>query len=168
MDASALAQAAVRFAVPARGVNNAVCGITLKYPGREHRPATGALHMSAEEADIPETHFDERDLRRRLCDDDTLLSETMQLFLDGVQGSRVAKLRDALAQNDMERLRKEAHSLRGVALTISAPRLAALCATLEARARRGDAGGLCELTGDIEAEHACVYQLITRHAAGIA
>ncbi len=108
---------------------------------------------------VAETHFDDEDLRRRLGDDPELMADAMQMFLAGAPG-RVEQMRAAAAGGDYESLRKLAHSLRGVALTISAPRLARLTTELEQQTREARPDGLSERISDIEEEYACVRQAV--------
>jgi HPt (histidine-containing phosphotransfer) domain-containing protein len=63
--------------------------------------------------------------------------EILQLWFDNL-GPTLDLLRHALAEDDRPALVAAAHTLRGSAANVGAARLAAVCAELEAGARRGD------------------------------
>jgi len=107
-----------------------------------------------------ETHFDDEELRQRLGGDRKLFADTLRMFL-AAPSHRADEMREAAVSGDAGRLTKLAHSLRGVALTISAPRLAELAAALEERARAGEIGDAAERIGQIEEEYVIVRQAVS-------
>jgi CheY-like chemotaxis protein len=58
---------------------------------------------------------------------------------------RLRELRAAVERGDTDEVRNLAHKLKGSALTLAAGKMAALCSTLEDRARRGSLEGATEL-----------------------
>ena len=75
-----------------------------------------------------------RDLPGEGADD--LLGELIILFAQEAP-PRIAKLCDALQQNDAKRVMQVAHSLKGSSANLGATRMAALCNELEQRGRVG-------------------------------
>jgi HPt (histidine-containing phosphotransfer) domain-containing protein len=103
----------------------------------------------------PVVHFNYDELLRRLGGDRELVSDALSLFLTGPQ-DRFVQMRGALARGDLTNLTKLAHTVRGVALTISAPLLAKLSQDLEAAARASDAVSVVGLITMCEGEHSAV------------
>ena len=66
-----------------------------------------------------------------------VVGEIVELFLLDVPG-RLATLQRALDDRRGETVHREAHGLKGSALSIGATRLAAVCAAIEHAARQGD------------------------------
>lgn len=74
----------------------------------------------------------------QLDSDHELLSELLALFrVEGCQ--QIKTLCEAVQENDSDKLRKNAHMLKGSSLTLGASRMAALCNTLETHGREGKA-----------------------------
>lgn len=95
---------------------------------RSHAPAATAEAPKAELAD-----FQPAEMLRRLGGDKEIIDEALKMFLEGP--TRVEDMRSALAKGDFTALTKLAHTVRGVALTVSATRLASAATSLEVSAR---------------------------------
>ncbi|HEX2043948.1 MAG TPA: Hpt domain-containing protein [Acidimicrobiales bacterium] len=79
------------------------------------------------------------------------LVEACDLFLDGVP-SRVAGIRDTLAERRFEDAGRGAHTLRGSAGAFGARRLSALTVTLERLCLEGDTAGATAVLDEMETE----------------
>ncbi len=83
-----------------------------------------------------EMRFDEAALLAQLAGDRELYADTLRLFLDTAPERR-AQIATALEQGALERLAVLCHTVKGVALTIAAPRLKQHADELEQLAREG-------------------------------
>jgi HPt (histidine-containing phosphotransfer) domain-containing protein len=107
-------------------------------------------------------HFDAGELTERLGGDQEILQEALAIFLESVE-PRVRELKDALSAGNRELLRKLGHTVRGVALTVSAPELVRLGSMLEASSREGSDDELAALVEQLVAEHAVVSAQVRTH-----
>ncbi|MGE0040523.1 MAG: Hpt domain-containing protein [Vicinamibacterales bacterium] len=80
-----------------------------------------------------------------------VLAEVLELFLEDAP-ARVAAIEAAAAAGDTRGLERAAHGLKGSAGNIGALGLQAICKTLEACGREGDAGPVPALIADMGAE----------------
>ncbi|MGC8638505.1 MAG: response regulator [Isosphaeraceae bacterium] len=88
-------------------------------------------------------------LRERCLGDPRLVQNVLQTLLDSVSGP-ISGLDEGLAAGDSERVRKSAHSLKGLLLTIGADEEAVTCRELEQAARYSDFQRARELTGTVQ------------------
>ncbi|MBD3242905.1 MAG: response regulator, partial [Chitinivibrionales bacterium] len=130
------------------------------YLSKPYRPAQvlslmqrhyGVVTNPGDPSTAPERHFDEDELRERLGDDPEILAEALRLFVETAD-TKIQDMRRASASADFGLLAKAAHSIRGIALTISAPRLAHMSEHLETECRRNACAEPTELVHDITAE----------------
>jgi HPt (histidine-containing phosphotransfer) domain-containing protein len=77
------------------------------------------------------------DMRRRLGDDDELISDLLDLFLEDYP-ARIDAIADAIKSGDAVAARRAAHSLKGSASNVSAYRVVEAAAVLESSAERGE------------------------------
>lgn len=84
--------------------------------------------------------IDWEDLRHRLCGDEALIADVIAMFVDDCP-AQLEAIKAAVDARDLERIRKTAHVLKGVAANLSARDLVAAAQTLE----RLGAGGLAQV-----------------------
>jgi PAS domain S-box-containing protein len=80
------------------------------------------------------------------------LAEVVDAFLADAPGL-IASLRNSLERQDMEELRRAAHTLKSNGSTLGAAAFAELCRTVEQRAKDGRLEGVSELVDGIEQEY---------------
>ncbi|MBI2149529.1 MAG: Hpt domain-containing protein [Acidobacteria bacterium] len=101
-----------------------------------------------------ETHEDTIDLRalgERVGGSTELLSEILQIFLENYPEA-IAKVREAVALHDAQRLEKAAHGFRGYLVSFHAKRAAAAALDLETMARRGEMANVEETFARLQRE----------------
>jgi PAS domain S-box-containing protein len=81
--------------------------------------------------------FDKDDLIRRLMGDENLLRSILAGFIKGMP-KYLAAIRDGLAQQDAEALRRSAHTLKGSAANVGAHALSAVAQQIEQAGAAGD------------------------------
>jgi two-component system sensor histidine kinase/response regulator len=96
--------------------------------------------------------------------DAELLSELSTMFLDDAS-SRLAALREAVEEGDARAVERVAHTLKGAAGNMGAPRMAAICAELENVGASGDLERAAELLGRLEEEFGRVRPALEAEAA---
>lgn len=104
-------------------------------------------------------HFDQVRLMARLGDDREVMYEALGIFLESAPG-RIQQLRSVVGSDDTDTLAKLGHTIKGVGLTVSAPRLSALGVELEAQCRRADRSRLDAVVDDVCAEYERVCSLV--------
>jgi len=88
--------------------------------------------------------FDHAGLLRRLCDDEDLVSEIIESYLQEVP-QQISLLEGALAREDMDAAVLISHRLKGSSANVGACALQKVFGSLESAARKGckeEAGGL--------------------------
>lgn len=95
--------------------------------------------------------IDRKELLARLDDDTELLAELVDLFLEDLP-ARMQGMREALAEDDVERLHELAHALKGSVGNLAATRAMAAATTLNKLARAGEREGLKEAVDRFEAD----------------
>jgi HPt (histidine-containing phosphotransfer) domain-containing protein len=85
--------------------------------------------------------IDLRDMRRRLGDDDALIADLFEMFLEDT-GLRLATIRTAVDERRLDTVRRAAHALKGSAGNVSAFAVVDAAAALEHVAERGEADSL--------------------------
>ena len=104
-------------------------------------------------------HVDEDviiELREIMDDEFDILLET---YL-GDAATKLDMIESALEQNDREKLRESAHSLKGSSSNIGALPLSGLCANLEYLARENQIGEARKIIGGVRAEYERVKSLL--------
>lgn len=74
---------------------------------------------------------------------------------------RISALRDALAAQDADTVRKTAHSFKGSSSNIGAAQLAQLCMVIEDSAHKGQLAGLDSMLDEVEQEFVAVRQSLS-------
>ena len=74
--------------------------------------------------------MDVRDALHRLGDDEDLLRDIVQIFLEDVPGM-IERIHKAIAEKDVNSLQRAAHSLKGLTATLSAHEVVSAAAQLE-------------------------------------
>ena len=82
---------------------------------------------------------------------EAMVKEVVEVFLQDAP-VRMEDARKALDQGDFENLMRAAHILKGSSSSLGAKRLAALCAELEKRAKRGSIEGSEEIMARLQTE----------------
>lgn len=80
-----------------------------------------------------------------------LMAELLRCFAADAP-VQLARLRAAISDLNMETVQSAAHTLKGSAATLGAPRVVSACTTLEAAVREGEEGVLPTLLGRLEGE----------------
>ncbi len=117
-------------------------------------------HMSmGREGEEKSMRFDKTDLLERLAGDRELYVDTLCLFLDTSEQRR-AEVAQAIERVELERLAVLCHTTKGVALTISAPRLKQYAEHLEQTAREGKDEEIGGLASAFLAEYDALVKLL--------
>lgn len=95
------------------------------------------------------TVLDESTFAVRFDHDSDMMLIALETYLDGWE-SLLAPMDAALSSGDVNSLARQAHSIRGVAATISGEALAALAGDIERRARSGHADGLADALSQLK------------------
>jgi HPt (histidine-containing phosphotransfer) domain-containing protein len=106
------------------------------------------------------SHLDQnavQELRGIMGSDFALLVQTF--IRDSAQ--RIESIRAGANTGDADQLRRAAHSFKGSAANMGAPRLADLCRALEELGRLGDASGAYPLVDDLVIEYGAVERELT-------
>lgn len=90
-----------------------------------------------------------KELRQVMGEDFQSLIETFERDSE----MRIDAIREAVATADPDAIRRTAHSFKGSASNMGAPRLTRLCRALEELGRNGQSAGGVELLGQIETEY---------------
>jgi len=101
--------------------------------------------------------FDRADALSRIADDEELLATLLEMFRGDYPGY-VTEIEEALAAQDMQRLLRTAHTLKGVLATFSARRAEALARELEHRAKAGDGGACAALLPQVKTQVDAFFQ----------
>jgi HPt (histidine-containing phosphotransfer) domain-containing protein len=124
---------------------------------------------SAKEPAVQARQHVDMQLVAEITDGDPILTEN--LLRDFVASSRadLAELAVAVAECDLERIRRPAHRLKGASLIVGADRLADLAKQLEHRAAHGVAGWdeLRTLVADAKIQLATIDRLIVRPSSDL-
>jgi len=93
--------------------------------------------------------IDLKDVLERVQDDKELLDELFDIYQEDFVIKRKA-LGEAIAANDIGKVKEVAHSMKGSSGNISAKPLYAACLKLETLAKEGKTDGMQEVTVDID------------------
>ncbi len=104
--------------------------------------------------------LDLEELRQRLDNDEELVAEIVELFLDDTP-RQIAALEDALARADGEVVRERAHTLKGTAANMGATELRETAGRMEEAARDGRLGEATELVDSIHRDFAKLRKALT-------
>ena len=74
---------------------------------------------------------------------------------------RIELIRQAVVSEDVDAVRRAAHSFKGSAGNMGARRLTRLCRALEELGRNGEISGGYELLGEIEVEYQQVFRILS-------
>jgi two-component system sensor histidine kinase/response regulator len=126
-------------------------------------PEETALAGECHGAPLASDVFDQAALLARIEGDETLLRELVGLFLDDTP-QRLDHIRDAFVNNDLKRLERIAHTLKGSVGNLCAYRAYETAKRLERLAQIGEERRIMEALTDLEMEmahlqlvlHACV------------
>ncbi len=108
---------------------------------------------------MPDQHLDLdslNELKGIMGDEFSLLVETFTN--DSIV--RIEGIQEAVKANDPEAIRRAAHSFKGSAGNMAAPRLTALCRSLEEMGYNGIVDGCQEILDDIKDEYAQVKEAL--------
>jgi HPt (histidine-containing phosphotransfer) domain-containing protein len=93
--------------------------------------------------------FDKEVLLEWLGGDDSPIPEFVEMFVDNVS-VYLEKLVAAIAVGDIEQTRIQAHTIKGAAANISAPKIHAIASGIELMAKSGLIDGAAEPLHDLE------------------
>lgn len=98
---------------------------------------------------MSEKIIDLKDVLERVQDDKELLVELLDIYQEDFVIKRKA-LGDAIAANDIPRIKEVAHSMKGASGNISAKPMFAACLKLESLAKEGKTDGMQEVATAID------------------
>ena len=98
-------------------------------------------------------------LKERVGGDTQLLGEIVELFLNEYPPV-MARVKDAVASGDSERLERSAHSLRGFLLNLQAERASSAALELEIKGRRSDCVDTDKVLSKLEQEIGLVVAVL--------
>lgn len=93
--------------------------------------------------------FDREALLKRIGGNEALCDELVSIFIERAP-AQIERLRDFLNQRDADRVKIEAHSLKGMAVNLSAVRFSGIAAEIETTAGKGDLSGAPNLVRQLE------------------
>jgi len=96
--------------------------------------------------------FDYDDFMERMDGDMDLLKEVIEIFLEDAP-SLVGALRLAILGGDKDAMERAAHTLKGAAANISAKGLQSLSANMQEIIKKGEAGDIEKLLGNMETHY---------------
>jgi HPt (histidine-containing phosphotransfer) domain-containing protein len=85
------------------------------------------------------------------------------MFLESIEAC-LPKLEQAISEEDLEAVRKVAHTLKGVSGNIGADRIHSVVLEMGARARAGDMGGLRTMLAELHGEYDLFRAEVNRDA----
>ena len=103
------------------------------------------------ESTVNAAPMDAEEMRRQLGNDDALVAEVIELFLEDCP-VRMAALATAIDVRDAAMVRRAAHAIKGSASNFFASRVVETAAALEMLADGGDLTGVDELAGRLDTE----------------
>lgn len=116
------------------------------------RPFRKGLGMQGNsESTVAAAPMNVEEMRRQLGDDDALVAEVIQLFLDDCP-VRMAALATAIDARDAATVRRAAHAIKGGASNFFASGVVKAAAALEMLAAGGDLTGVDELAARLDTE----------------
>jgi HPt (histidine-containing phosphotransfer) domain-containing protein len=95
--------------------------------------------------------FDLSDMRRRLGDDETLIVDLLNMFLESC-ATQLTGVRGAVESRQADAVRKAAHTFKGAAANLSATRIKAAAAALEEAGEQGQTADFDRLFAALAAE----------------
>ncbi len=98
---------------------------------------------------MSEEIIDLKDVLERVQDDKELLNELLDIYQEDFLIKRKA-LGEAIAGNDIPKIKEVAHSMKGASGNISAKPLYAACLKLESLAKEGKTDGMQEVAESID------------------
>ena len=105
--------------------------------------------------------FDQKFLLDRLDGDEQLFKEIVKTFLDDAP-LQVEKLKQALMEENLNQLEKQAHSLKGAAMNIGGNALQAIAFEVELSGKKGDLKRTQELIPRLEKEFTRLQKALSR------
>lgn len=95
--------------------------------------------------------FNRSALLARIGGHGEMVQRFVGMFLESIEAC-LPKLEEAVSTEDLEAVRKVAHTLKGVSGNIGADRIHAVVLDMGARARAGDVGGLRTMLAELHGE----------------
>jgi HPt (histidine-containing phosphotransfer) domain-containing protein len=93
--------------------------------------------------------FDKEALMARLCDDEELANEVLDVFLEDTP-HQIESLRAAQRAGDVELIARQGHTIKGASSNISALRLKEIAYDIEQAGKQGELDRVSELLGMLE------------------
>jgi two-component system, sensor histidine kinase and response regulator len=111
--------------------------------------------------------MDAKDALQRLGQDEELLTEIIQIYLED-SPAMLQAIHDAVTQADARSLQRAAHSLKGLSATLSAQPVATAAYRLEQMGATGNlseaAAAVAQIEERVEELNAAVREFLKRHA----
>mgnify|MGYP002338727415 CR=1 FL=1 len=126
-------------------------------PGREDK-AESIFHASQDLQDV----FHEKEALERLDNDATLLQEILEQLVQEMP-QRLEGIKNSLQNGDVQSAYRYAHSIKGMAGTISAPRLQDAAFRMESMGATGGLSRMQELMPELEKELQTLQQVLERY-----
>jgi len=93
--------------------------------------------------------FNREALLKRIGGNEALCDELVSIFIERVP-AQIERLKEFLNQKNAERVKIEAHSLKGMAINLSAVRFSGIAAEIETTAGKGNLSEVPDLAGKLE------------------
>ena len=126
-------------------------------PGREDK-AESIFHASQDLQDV----FHEKKALERFGSDASLLQEVLEQMVQEIP-QRLASIKSSLQNGDVQNAYLYAHSMKGIAGNLSAPRLQDVASRLESFGATGDLSRMQELMPEVERELQTLKQVLEEY-----
>lgn len=101
---------------------------------------------------MPDTKiFDREELLSRLCDDEELLGEIIQVYLEDTP-QQIQTLKDAQRQGDAELIHKQGHTIKGASGNVAALQIRQTAYEIESAGKNGRIEDVQELIAQLESQ----------------
>ncbi len=95
--------------------------------------------------------FDREALLKRIGGNEALCDELVSIFIERVP-AQIERVKEFLDRQDAARVQIEAHSLKGMAINLSAVRFSGIAGEIERTAGKGNLSGVLDLVRKLESE----------------
>lgn len=93
--------------------------------------------------------FDRKALLERLCDDEDLLAEVMDVFLADTP-NQIQTLKEAHLKGDQAKIVHQGHTIKGSSSNVSALRMRQIAHEIEQAGKSGEMESISSLLGELE------------------
>ena len=105
--------------------------------------------------------FDREALMARLSDDEELVSEVVEVYLEDTP-HQIETLRNAHAEGDADKIVRQGHTIKGASSNISALRMRQIALAIEQAGKSGELEKVPELLASLEAQFQVLQEYLSR------